>query len=52
MSRVPLFAIGTLVSFVSGWIAAEWLIRFLSHHTLTAFGWYPMAVAALVLWKV
>lgn len=50
-SHVPLFAIGTLVSFVSGWIAVKWLIRFLSHHTLTAFGWYRMAVAALVLWK-
>lgn len=52
MAHVPMFAVGTLVSFVSGWIAVKWLIRFLSRHTLTAFGWYRMAVAVLVLWQI
>ena len=47
-SHVPLFALGTLVSFVFGWIAVKWLIRYLSRHTLTAFGWYRMIVAIVV----
>lgn len=57
MNRAPgdggrVLACSELVLFVSGWIALKWLIRYLGHHTLTAFGWYRMAVAALVLWKV
>jgi undecaprenyl-diphosphatase len=49
---VPLFAIGTVVSFLSGWIAVKWLIRFLGRHTLTAFGWYRIAMGFLVVWWV
>ncbi len=52
LSHVPLFAVGTLVSFISGWIAVKWLIQYLSHHTLSVFGWYRMLVAILVVWKM
>lgn len=50
--HVPLFAIGTMVSFAAGWAAVKFLIRFLSRHTLTAFGWYRLVVALLVLWRI
>lgn len=49
LSHVPMFAVGTLVSFLSGWMAVKWLIQYLSRHTLTAFGWYRIVVAILVL---
>lgn len=52
LSHVPLFAVGTLVSFIFGWLAVKLLIRYLSQHTLTVFGWYRMVVAILVLWKL
>jgi len=50
MSHVPLFAMGTLVSFVSGWMAVRFLIRFVSQHTLTAFGWYRLGLAIVVVY--
>ncbi len=49
-AHIPFFAIGTLVSFISGWAAVKFLIRFVSRHTLNVFGWYRLALAALVLW--
>jgi len=43
-----MFAVGTLVAFLAGWMAVKCLIRFLSHHTLSVFGWYRLVVALLV----
>jgi undecaprenyl-diphosphatase len=40
---VPL-VVGTLVSFVVGYAAVAWLIRFVAHHTLAAFVWYRVLV--------
>lgn len=43
------FAIGILVSFVTGYIAIEWLLRFLRTRTLMAFVVYRFALAAVIL---
>jgi undecaprenyl-diphosphatase len=47
--HVPLFAIGFLVSFVFAWLAVKLFLRILARHTLAPFGWYRLAVAAVVL---
>ncbi len=46
--HAPVFAIGFVVSFVAAWAAVKFFVRFLSRHTLEPFGWYRLAVAALV----
>ncbi|HBA83119.1 MAG TPA: undecaprenyl-diphosphatase [Verrucomicrobia bacterium] len=45
---IPLFATGLVVSFVSAWIAVRVLIRYVSHHTLSAFGWYRIVLMAVI----
>jgi undecaprenyl-diphosphatase len=47
--HVPVFAVGTVVSFFSAWAAVRLLIRYVSRHTLTPFAWYRLVVALLVL---
>ena len=47
---IPFFGTGFLVSFVSAWLAIRFFIRFLGRHTLVPFGWYRLAVAAVVFW--
>jgi undecaprenyl-diphosphatase len=48
-TNMAVFAIGFVVSFVVAWAAVKLFIRFLAHHTLVPFGWYRLAVAAVVL---
>lgn len=48
--HVPVFAIGFGVSFLAAWAAVKFFVRFLSRHTLEPFGWYRLAVSAVVLW--
>jgi undecaprenyl-diphosphatase len=47
--HLPLFAIGLIVSFIFGWLAVRFFIRYLRRHTLMAFGWYRLALAAVIL---
>ena len=47
---LPLFIIGLVVAFFSAWLAIRFLIHFIAHHTLAAFGWYRLVLAGLVLW--
>ena len=47
---LPLFIIGLVVAFISAWLAIRFLIHFVAHHTLAAFGWYRLILAGLVLW--
>ena len=49
---LPLFITGFAVAFLSAWVAIRFLIRFVSRHTLAAFGWYRLALAGLVLWLI
>ena len=53
-SDIPFFAVGFIVSFVSALVIVKFFIRYVSKHTLNAFAWYRLAVAAAVLffWKV
>ncbi len=39
------FVVAALVSFV----AVKWLLRYIQTHTFTVFGWYRIALAALIL---
>ncbi|MCE5268249.1 MAG: undecaprenyl-diphosphate phosphatase [Planctomycetaceae bacterium] len=43
-------AIGFVVSFVVAWLAVKGFVWFLGQHTLVPFGWYRLALAAVVLW--
>jgi undecaprenyl-diphosphatase len=48
-----LLLVGTIVSAISAFFAVAWLLRYISNHTFTPFGWYRIAAGALVLlWAV
>jgi undecaprenyl-diphosphatase len=47
-AQILLFVIGFVVAFFSAWAAVKVFIHFLSRHTLVPFGWYRLAVAAIV----
>jgi undecaprenyl-diphosphatase len=44
-----LFAAGSIVSFISAFLAVRGLIRFISRHDFTVFAWYRIAFGILVL---
>lgn len=44
-----LFAVGTLVAFVSALVCIRWLIRYVSTHDFTFFGWYRIAFGVVIL---
>lgn len=46
--RLGIIAVGFVVSFIVALAVIHWLIRFVSSHTFTAFGWYRI-VAGLLL---
>lgn len=46
---IPFFAAGFATAFLFGWISIRLLVRFLGRHTLDAFAWYRIGLAALVL---
>ncbi len=52
-AQIPLFAVGFVVSFISALVIVKFFIRYVSKHTLNAFAWYRLALAAAVLliWK-
>jgi len=47
-AHLGILAVGFVVSFFVAWVVIAWLIRFVSSHTFTAFGWYRIA-AGLIL---
>jgi undecaprenyl-diphosphatase len=49
-AHLATFAIGFVVSFFAAWGAVRFLICFLARHTLAPFGWYRLALAAVVVW--
>lgn len=42
--------IGFLVSFLVAWGAIAGLLRYLRTHSLRVFGWYRLAIGALIVW--
>ncbi len=42
-------ALGTLVAAVTAFIAVRWLLRYVQSHTFIPFGWYRLALGALIL---
>ena len=46
---IPLFLTGTGVAFFSALACIRWLIRYVSTHTFSPFGWYRIAFGALIL---
>jgi undecaprenyl-diphosphatase len=44
-----LFAIGVVTSAIVGYAAVKYFIRYLANHTLDAFAWYRLALAAAAL---
>ncbi len=43
-----LVALGFMVSALVSFIVVKWLLRYVQTHTFTAFGWYRIAIAALI----
>jgi len=48
-AHLGVFAIGFVVSFITALAAIKLFVRFLQRHTLVAFAWYRLGLAALVL---
>jgi len=45
----PMVALGFAVSAIVSFIAVKWLLRYIQTHTFVMFGWYRIALAAVVL---
>ena len=48
-ARWGLVAVGTLASAVTAFAVVKWLLRFVQTHTFVVFGWYRIALGALLL---
>lgn len=48
-AQLPILLLGAAVAFVIGWLSIAWLLRFVAHNTFRPFGWYRIAVGALIL---
>ena len=47
--RWDLVAVGTLASAVTAFGVVKWLLRFVQSHTFVVFGWYRIALGAVLL---
>lgn len=50
-SEWGILTIGFVVSFFASLVAVKWLLRFITSHSFTSFGWYRI-ILALVAWSV
>ncbi|MBO0868945.1 MAG: undecaprenyl-diphosphate phosphatase [Micromonosporaceae bacterium] len=46
---VPALFLGTLVSFVVGYVAIAWLIRLVARHSIVTFVWYRVALGIVLI---
>ncbi len=46
---VPVFGVGSIVSFVCAFVVIRWLIRYVATHDFKPFAWYRIAFGLLVL---
>jgi undecaprenyl-diphosphatase len=49
MANIPSILISNAFAFVSGLIAVGFLMRYLSRHNLSVFGWYRVALSVVVI---
>ncbi len=45
---IALLVVGAIVSFVTALFFVKWLLRYLEQHTMSAFGWYRIALGLLL----
>jgi undecaprenyl-diphosphatase len=45
----PVLLVGSLTSFLTAWAVVALFLRYLQKHSLAAFGWYRIALSAVVL---
>jgi undecaprenyl-diphosphatase len=45
----PVFAVGSVVSFISAFVVIRWLIRYVATHDFKPFAWYRIAFGLVVL---
>jgi len=48
-TEAPMLALGTVISAVTAFAAVKWLMGFLQSNTFVAFGWYRIALGAIIL---
>jgi undecaprenyl-diphosphatase len=48
-SDLPMFGVGLIFAFVSALACVRWLIRWVSTHDFTPFGWYRIAFGVFIL---
>lgn len=46
---IPLFAVGSLASFLSAYACVRWLLRFVAQHDFRVFAWYRIAFGLLIV---
>ena len=46
----PVFAAGFVMAFISALLVVKGLLRYIAHHTFSAFAWYRLVLGAIVLW--
>ena len=49
VADLPMFAVGTVVSFFAALLCIRWLIRYVSTHDFTYFAWYRIVFGGVVL---
>jgi undecaprenyl-diphosphatase len=48
VADLPTFGVGLVFAFLSAWLCIRWLIRYISTHDFTAFGWYRIVFGGVI----
>lgn len=48
----PLLLVGSIAAFATAWMVVAVFVRFIQKHTLSAFGWYRIALGLVVLYFI
>lgn len=46
---LPLFAVGTVVSFVVAWLSIRWLLNYVARHNFRLFGYYRILAGLVII---
>jgi len=47
--NIPMLLLGTIVAAITAFAVVKWLLRFVQTHTFNVFGWYRIALGAIIL---